>query len=206
MHAMTLALTLAQLALGAVGDRPRGAPPRPAPGAAAEQAEVAAAARLTDQQVKDRVRAYLGAIHGGIPADRWRALGKRGEAALEEVARDPDALPTQRVGAVAALTKLGGARARRTSLDLARDEAAPGPLRDAAVRAAGHLVAAKELPAQLRPVLERSGSPEARAAAAEVLSTRAPAACASVRAQAAREAGEARAPFDRAVRRCQNVP
>jgi hypothetical protein len=194
-----LALTLLSLALAAPGAAPRsGRAPAREPGAVA-------APELTDAEVAARVDAYLGALDTPIPAERWRALGSRAVSPLEQVARSGD-FPSRRAKAVAALSVLGGERARETVLDLARSEREPFAVRASALRGAARVLAARELPGALRPILERASEPSVRAVAADVLSRHAPgSACAAIRAQAAREA-DGRASFERALGRCGTLP
>ncbi|MFL5261268.1 MAG: hypothetical protein ACJ79L_02515, partial [Anaeromyxobacteraceae bacterium] len=76
-----------------------------------------------------------------------------------------------------------------------------------ALRGAGRVLPAKELPGALATVLERAREAPVRAVAAEVLAQHAPvAACGAVRAQAAREAVEVRPAFGNALGRCGAAP
>ncbi|MFL5301697.1 MAG: hypothetical protein ACJ79R_15280, partial [Anaeromyxobacteraceae bacterium] len=149
---------------------------------------------------------YLGAIDTRIPAARWRALGDRAVGPLLAVVQG-DRFPSQRARALDALSVVGGARAREALLAAARSEKEPFAVRASALRGAGRVVPAKELPGALATVLERAREAPVRAVAAEVLAQHAPvAACGAVRAQAAREAVEVRPAYGNALGRCGAAP
>ncbi len=198
MMALPLALALALAAPGTPArNRPASRP------TSTSAAEAAPAADLSDAEVAERVRTYLGAIDSPVRADQWRALGTAAVPVLEAVAKDPEALPTRRAKAVGALSVLGGTRARRVVLDVARSEEAPFAVRASALDGAGHLLAAKDLVRELRPVMEKAADAPVRATAAEILARHAPrSTCGAVRAQAARERDDGRSSFGAALERC----
>jgi hypothetical protein len=189
--ALALALTLSLALL---------APPAEDGCCAPEHARGAAAA--PDPGVRERTLALLGAIDRPIRPETWRALGPEAVPVLAEVAASNE-LPTRRALALEGLAALGGPRAESLHRSLAADAKAPRTVRRAAVRGLGRLVAARELDAALRPVLERDPDRAVRATAAEVLSRRSPStSCGAIRAQARRE-GSASAPFSRALAACE---
>ncbi len=153
--------------------------------------------------VRSAVEAYLGSIDTPIGADRWRALGPAAAPILEEIARDPDRLPTRRARALEGLSFVGSPGAAALMVELLGRETEPPVVRTSALRGAGALVDASRLLAVVRPVLERAADAHVRAAAAEVLARRAPReGCAPVRDQAAREPSDRRLAFARALRAC----
>jgi HEAT repeat protein len=150
--------------------------------------------------VRDRVRALLGAIHGPVSPDAFRALGPGAEEALVEFSQDGAAMPSERIRALEALAGLGGARAEGAHRDVARSTSAPRAVRRTAVRGLGQLAGARA-PAELSGFLEKDPDPTVRAAAAEALAAAAPAeACAKIRARARAEPVPAR--FQRALAGC----
>jgi hypothetical protein len=200
MTALSLTLLIALAGLAT--------PPRNArPPAAQSPADASQAEDLTDEQVAAQVQVYLGSIDTPVPAERWRALGSRAVGPLVTVVRDGNALPSRRAKAVEALSVVGGARSREVVLEVARSEEQPFGVRASALRAAGRLLPAKALVQELRPVLESARDAPTRATAAEVLARHAPrSSCTAVRAQARREARNARLGFGRALERCQADP
>lgn len=193
MTALSLTLLLA------LAGRPAHQLPAPAPA----QQPAASAPALSDAEVAQRVDAYLGSIDTPITADEWRGLGPQAVAPLAATATNPDALSTRRAKALGALSILGGARARQVVLDAARSEKEPFAVRASALRGAGRLLGPKALAKELKPVLQGAREAPLRATAAEVLAGRGGASgCAAVRAQAAREPGEVRGQFARALERC----
>ncbi len=196
---MTTASLTLLVALAGLGTAPRNTrPPETQPPAGTSEAQ-----GLTDDQVAARVHAYLGSIDTPISAARWRALGSRAVAPLETVVRDGSALPSRRAKAVEALSVLGGARARKVVLQVARSEDEPFGVRASALRGAGRMLPAKDLIQELRPVMESAREAPTRATAAEVLARHAPrSSCGAVRAQAGREARSTRVQFGAALDRC----
>lgn len=161
---------------------------------------------LSDDEIRARVTNYLGAIDAPITTDQWRALGPRAVPLLETVLANPDELPSRRSAAVGGLAVIGGTRARQLVLTTARSEDEPFSVRAAALHGTPHLLTSRELVRELKPVLEGARTPEARAAAAEVLAHHAPrSSCAAIRAQADREP-ESRMHYSRALERCGSIP
>jgi len=184
----------------ALGGRPV---PHQLPPPAAEQAPAAPAPALSDEEVAHRVDAYLGSIDTPITADEWRALGPRAVARLSTVATDSGALSTRRAKALGALSILGGAQSKQVILDAAQSEEAPFAVRASALRGAGRLLTPSALAKTISPVLQHAREAPVRAVAAEVLAGHAGASgCTAVRAQVARESGQAHAQFTRAMARC----
>jgi hypothetical protein len=152
-------------------------------------------------EVRARVRALLGSMHGPVSPDHFRAIGPGAEAVLAEIARAND-FPSRRIRALEALAGLGGARAEAVHREVAKDAAAPSPVRRGAVRGLGRLVAPRDAPGALGPFLEADRDPGVRASAAEALAERAPGpGCARVRNQARRESDPSR--FGRALELCR---
>jgi len=196
-----LSLTLLVL-LSGVGTPPRNTRPP----ATETPAEPPAAQELSDEQVASQVQAYLGSIDTPVSAARWRALGPRAVAPLEEVVRDENALPSRRAKAVEALSVVGGSRAREIVLDVARSEQEPFGVRASALRGAGRMLGTSALVRELRPVMEKARQAPTRATAAEVLARHAPrSACQAVRAQADRESRETRPQYGRALDSCRTA-
>ena len=174
-------LTIASLALAATSPR-------------AQDAEEAA--------VRERAEAYLGAIDRPVPASAWRALGPDAVPFLTETLRGDDLTP-RRAAAASGLAAIGGERAAEALLQAAQAESERWPVRAAAVRGLGKVMAAERLPVALQPILEGTGAVAVRALAADVLSREAPArTCSAIRAQVARESASDRAAFSKATARC----
>ena len=171
--------------------RARGAPP-------AEQATRVPVRQLTDDEVRDRVEAYLGSIDTRASTEDWRALGERGAAILEKIAQDKGSLPTRRAKAVAGLSAIGASSSGDVLVALARSELAPLTVRLAAVDGSPAVIPQAGLAAALKPVLESAKDGVVRGAAAEVLSRHGK--CSLVRAQARREDDKIR--MQRALERC----
>jgi HEAT repeat protein len=152
-------------------------------------------------EVRARVRALLGSMHGPVSPEHFRAIGRGAVEALAEFARAND-FPSRRIRALQALAGLGGARAEAVHREVAQDATAPSPVRRGAVRGLGRLVAPGDATRALRPFLETDRDPGVRATAAEALAERSPrAGCARVRDQARREPDPSR--FGRALELCQ---
>src|SRR5512144_2951043 len=75
-------------------------------------------------EVRDRVSAYLGAIHAPVPPEAFRAAGPGAEEALVEFARS-DPSPVRRLRALEALAGLGGARAEAVHREVLASPTAP---------------------------------------------------------------------------------
>jgi HEAT repeat protein len=149
--------------------------------------------------VREQVRDLLGAIHGGVSPETFRALGPGAEEALVEFACS-EGPPTRRLRALEALAGLGGEGAEAAHREVAAS-AAPPAVRRGAVRGLARLGGPERAMGELAPYLERDRDPRVRAAAAEALARVAPAeACPRIRAQARAERSPAR--FGRAVSLC----
>ena len=133
---------------------------------------------LDETQLRQRVDACLRSIDDPITPDEWRALGPRAAVLLEEIVRDPAALPTRRAQALWGLVALVGPSALPSLSALAGREEEPLVVRLAAVRALAALSPLDRLEATLRPLLARDAAPGVRKAAAEELARRCSAAVA----------------------------
>lgn len=195
MTAIQLALLLALAAPSTPArNRPPPASPADAPGTSST---------LSDEDVAQRVHAYLGTIDTPIPAARWKALGPRAVPALESVLHDPGALPSRRAKSVEALSIIGGPRAKSLILETIRAEREPFGVRAAALRGAPRVLPSNELVSALRPVLETATASPVRAIAADTLARHGGSSgCRAVRAQADREHGLDREQFSGALDRC----
>jgi hypothetical protein len=156
---------------------------------------------LTDDELRAKIHAYLGAIDTPVPEDRWRALGPRAAAVLEPIATDANAMPSRRAKAIDGLVAAAPDRAARLVGKLARDDAQPMVVRVAALHGAAKVLSSARLMTELKPVMERAPEAGMRGEAAEVLS-RAKGGCEAVRAHAAREKGDDREAYRRALARC----
>jgi hypothetical protein len=186
---VTAFLIASLLALGPATHKP----PPAQPGAPAQPAQA-----LTDDEIRQRIRTYMGSIDTPIGPERWQALGPRGAGILEQMAQDPNEFPTSRAKAVNGVAAIGSPAAPGLMITLARSEDAPLIVRLTAVRGAEKVVPASQLVAALKPVLETAKDGHVRRAAAEVLSEHG--GCALVRAQAGREDEPAR--LKNALRSC----
>jgi hypothetical protein len=155
------------------------------PGAAPSPPDAAPTPQLTDAEVQQRIDVLLSAIDTRITAEEWRALGPRGTALLEQIAQDPNTLPSKRAGAVAGLSAIGSPTSSSVLLGLARSEEAPLAVRLGAVLGTAKVIPASQLGPALKPVLETAKNGHVRSAAADVLSRNG--GCSLVRAQARRE-------------------
>jgi HEAT repeat protein len=153
-------------------------------------------------EVRQKVKALLGAIDRPISPDTWRALGPGAETALAEVAGSDD-FPSRRALALEGVAAFGGARAEALHRRLAAPGAAPPAVRRAAIRGLAGLLPPAAAADALRPYLSGDRDRSVRRAAAEALSAAAPqAACADIRAQARREGAHGDAMFRRALAAC----
>ena len=73
---------------GALRPQPKTAPP--------QSEDVTPKTELTDDDVRQHVKAYLGSIDTPIQANQWKALGPRAVPMLEEIVKNHDELPTRR--------------------------------------------------------------------------------------------------------------
>lgn len=191
---MTLAQAALFLALAAPPGPGAGPPPRQTAGAPAD---------LSEAEVRQRLRALLGAIDTPIREEDWRALGPRGPAVLAEIAASASEWPARRARAAWGLSVVGGPQAVPTLERLARSPAEAFPVRAAALEGLGRLLPPERLLGALSAVLADPGEARVRAVAAEVLSRRAQrVACAAVRDRIASESPEVRPMFHRAEAAC----
>jgi hypothetical protein len=172
-------------------------PPRtvPAPEQPVQQQQ------LSDDQLRERVHAYLGTIDRPVSAARWKALGPKAVPLLEAVIDDPAEFPSTRAKAVDGLVAVAPDRAAELVGKLARDEKQPVVVRVAAMHGAGQVLPPSRTLSELRTVLRSAKNAGLRAEAAEVLS-RKQGGCTEVRDQVARERAEHRGAFRRALKRC----
>ena len=157
----------------------RRAVPEPTPPPSADSA-------ASEEEIRDKLERYLGALDRPVSAAHWRALGTRGAAMLQAIADDPQALPTRRAKALAGLSAIAPTGAADLMLRLARSETTPRVVRLAAVRGTATVIPEPQIAGSLRPILEGAQDKHVRRAAAQALSEHG--GCALVRAQAAREA------------------
>lgn len=202
--ALPLAAFLAVLAVGAPAAHASGVSraaqkkalltPAPAP--------EGASASLSDEEVKNQANAMLGAIDTPVGPESWKALGSRGAALLEGIARNGDELPTRRAKALDALSQMKWAHAAPLLRELAKDEAQPLVVRFSSVRGLGYVSTKAQVARELAPLLEQAKDPRVRAVAAEELSHRAVGGCAQLQKQLAREDADVRGMFGRAQENC----
>jgi hypothetical protein len=141
-------------------------------------------AKMSDEEVQERIQMYLGTIHGPVTPGMWQRLGPAALPQLEKIARDSEQLPTRRAGALNGIAAIGSLTAPDLMLEMAKDEKQP-----MAVRIAGITGAERVLPErvaqELRPVMENATDGQIRRVAAEVIAAHG--GCAAVQAQAKRE-------------------
>jgi hypothetical protein len=190
MHALALAVVLSAL-------EPAALPPAHQ---AAGPLKPSAAPPPARDDAHRGVDALLG-MRGAVSDERWRKLGPQAVPVLEQIARDPKALPTRRARALEGLVALRSAGAPALIEKLSQSEETPFVVRLAAVRGAGRALDPQQQLSALRPTLQKASDPHLRVAAAEVLARHADG-CAAVREQAGRETAAARPSFDAALRRC----
>jgi len=143
----------------------------------------------------------LGAIDRPVPASAWRRLGPSADEVLAEIAAS-DELAIRRARALEGLAARGGPAAEGVHRALAAAPDAPALVRRAAIRGLGRLLPAGDLPAALRPLLDRDADVRVRSAAGETLARHAPeTSCTWVRAHAAAVPSDA-IPLERALAAC----
>jgi HEAT repeat protein len=149
------------------------------------------------------IDSYLGSIDTPIGADRWRALGPAAIPTLAAISRDRGQLPSRRARALEGLALAGGDAAAPVLVEVLARADEPPAVRAGALRGVGVVLDGARLVAVVAPVMDGAADPHVRAAAAEVLATRAPReGCAPVRDRAARERPEWRLAYARALRAC----
>jgi hypothetical protein len=183
------------------------AAPAPAPGPAECRPEDAQAApEVSDAQLRNRIESYLGGIDVRLDPSAWRELGPRAVPILEQLARDPEQLPTRRARALGALAIIAAPTAPAVFSELAGRTGEPLTVRVAAIRGLGAVTPEAQLSRTLRPYLEKSPEPRLRATAAEQLAVRTRGkACDVVRAHLDREDADVKPMFDRAAQACSAV-
>jgi HEAT repeats len=142
-------------------------------------------AKLSPEEVEERIQMYLGSIDRPITAGMWQKLGPAALPALEKIARDPEQLPSKRASALGGISAIGSLTAPDLMLELAKDEKQPMAVRIAAINGAGRVATDERVAQELRPVMENATNGHVRRVAAEVLAAHG--GCAAVRAQAKRE-------------------
>src|SRR5436309_9821389 len=106
-------------------------PPKAAP---AQGADVTTRTELSDDEVRERVQAYLGSIDTPIQGNQWKALGPRAVPLLEEIVKNHNALPTRRAKAIDGLAALGSPQARALFSEIGMRENEPINVRFAPAR------------------------------------------------------------------------
>src|SRR5207245_10833015 len=134
-------------AVGPAAQRTRNA--RPAPAVQPEPAP-----QRSDDEIRERIDTYLGAIDQGIASEQWRALGPRAAVLLEQIAQDGAVLPTRRAKALDGLAAIGSRDAPDLMMQLANSERAPLVVRLAAVRGVGKVLPSTQVVPALQPLLE----------------------------------------------------
>jgi hypothetical protein len=160
------------LVLGAQAMQPHRAKPQPP-------------AKLSAEEVQERIDMYLGTIDRAVTPAMWQRLGPAAIPELEKIARDAQQLPTRRAGALHGISSIGSLTGPDLMLELAKDEKQPTAVRIAALTGAGRLLPKDRVTPELQPVMENAASGQVRRIAAEVLAAHG--GCAAVRAQAKRE-------------------
>ena len=166
----------------------------------ADAGQPAAAEPLSDEEVRSRAQAWLGAIDRPVSAEQWKSLGPRAAEVLEPIISDPEQFPSVRAKAIDGLAAAAPDRAAALAPKIARNDKEHLIVRVAAVHAAGRVLPAAAARTELTPVL-RGRNAGLRGEAADVLSRRG--ACEAVRDQAARESADPGAAWKRALARCQ---
>ena len=142
-------------------------------------------AKMSDEEVQERIQMYLGSIHGPVTPGMWQRLGPAALPQLEKIARDPEQFPTRRAGALNGIAAIGSLTAPDLMLGMAKDEKQPMQVRIAAIVGAERVLPGDRLAQELRPVMENATNGQIRRVAAEVMATHG--GCAAVQAQAKRE-------------------
>ena len=165
---------------------------------------LAAPVERSDQEVRQKIDAFLGSIDTPIRPEQWRALGPKAAPILEQMAKDPDALPTRRARSLEGLSFVGERQHAKLMVSMAQGEGEPAIVRMSAMRGAGRMLGPHRLVSALKPVLNGAKDTHVRAIAAEVLSHHSSSAgCASVAEQLKREQGDGRLAFHRSIKACK---
>jgi HEAT repeats len=160
--------------------QPHRAKPQPAP-----DAGPVTPAKMSPEEVQERIQMYLGSIDRPITPGMWQRLGPAAIPTLEKIARDPEQAPSKRAGALGGISAIGSLTAPDLMLDLAKDEKQPMAVRIAAITGAGHVAPDDRVAQELKPVMENAANGHVRRIAAEVLAAHG--GCDAVRAQAKHE-------------------
>jgi hypothetical protein len=171
-------LALLMILLAQTTMQPHRAKPKP------PEAGPVTPAQMSPEEVQERIRMYLGSIHGPVTPAMWQRLGPAAIPQLEKIVRDPEQLPTRRAGALNGIAAIGSLTAPDLMLQMAKDEKQPLQVRITAMMGAGR-VAPDRVAQELRPVMENATDEHVRRVAAEVMATHG--GCTAVRAQAKRE-------------------
>jgi hypothetical protein len=157
-----------------------------------------------DEELKNRVEAYLDTMDTPISAERWKALGPGAGPILAALATSETELPTTRARAVSALAAVDGTEGARVGKVLASDPEGHPVVRASALRVLGGLLPPAQLRSAVGPVMNSARPAMVRAAAAEVLARNGgPEACAAVKARIAEEGEEERGKFHRSSTLCR---
>jgi len=170
-------------------------------------ASLLASTGMSDAEVRAHAEALLGAIDRPVPAATWRALGPAAIPVLAAIASSESRMPSTRSAALAALAAADPLRAEPLARSIVDDEGAPSPVREAAVRVLGRVLAPAALRSALAPVLRAAGRAGVRSVAAETLARHAGAdACPDVMDQISLEPEAFRPAFHRSAALCAGKP
>jgi hypothetical protein len=158
--------------------------------------------QLSDEEIRQRIQAYLGSIDTRITADQWKMLGPGAADILIPIAQSKTEMPSRRAHALSGLVLAAPDRAAKLAATLAQDDAAPTAVRVAALRGVERTSPASELSSKVAKVLRTARDPGVRRIAAEVMAGSGSSGCAEVKAQVAREQPGVRPAFGRALARC----
>jgi hypothetical protein len=178
-------------------------PPGPATSSSTDEEQVEAKNELSDDDVRQQVNAYLGAIDTPIGANQWKSLGSRAVPMLESIVTSDAELPTRRAKAIDGLAALGDKKASALFTRIAGNDGEKINVRFAAVRGLARLTPRHHAAEALQPILERAKDSRVRAVAAEQIAIRSRGeSCGLVRAQLEREETGARRNYRRAMNEC----
>jgi hypothetical protein len=171
-----------------------GAPASPPPASAV-------AAPLSDEEVRSRVNAYLGAIDTAVPESVWKGLGPRAAGVLLEIFADKNEPSYRRARALGVLSVVAPQQAAKVAPGAAADEQEAYLVRLTAVKAAQRSLADAPFHGAMTELLRNAQDPRVRSRAALSLAERG-GDCAAVRAQVGREYGDDREYFHAALKEC----
>jgi hypothetical protein len=161
----------------------------------------AASTALSEEEVRARVSAYLGAIDRAIPPEVWKGLGPHAGPVLEAIYKDRKEASYRRARALGLLAIVAPERAVALAPAAAQDETEAYLVRLSAVRTTSDVLPEGQREAALERLMVSTKDVRVRAQAAGVLAERA-SGCARVHQQVARERPEDREFFHRALVRC----